>query len=70
MRKTFSITNSAVLSKLDRVDNQSQYIQKLILKDIISCGEIEDYKETVNATIMNILGQVEDVVKLLQEVKG
>lgn len=70
MRKTFSITDKAVLSKLERVDNQSQYIQQLILKDIISSGEVEDYEMTVNATINTILAQVEDVVKLMKEVKG
>ena len=70
MRKTFSITDKAVLSKLDRVDNQSQYIQNLILKDIMASGEFENYEMTVNATINNILAQVEDVVKLMNEVKG
>lgn len=69
MRKTFSITDKTVLSKLDRVENQSRYIQSLILKDIIASGEIDNYKETVNATISSILEQVEDVVKLLREVK-
>lgn len=70
MRKTFSITDKAVLSKLERVDNQSQYIQQLILKDIIASGEVEDYEMKVNATINTILAQVEDVVKLMKEVKG
>lgn len=70
MRKTFSITDKAVLNKLERVDNQSQYIQQLILKDIIASGEVEDYEMKVNATINNILAQVEDVVKLMKEVKG
>lgn len=70
MRKTFSITDKAVLNKLERVDNQSQYIQNLILKDIIASGEVEDYEMKVNATINTILAQVEDVVRLMQEVKG
>lgn len=68
MRKTFSITNKSVLTKLDTVDNQSKYIQELILKDIIENGELEDYRETVDATIMHILGQIEGIIKLLREV--
>ena len=69
MRKTLYITNKLVLNKLDQVDNQSQYVQDLILKDILVNGDSTDYKDTVNSTIESILKQLDTIRSLMDNKK-
>lgn len=60
MRKTFSITNTLVLKKLEQVDNQSEYIQELILKDILSGNGVE-FEKSINDTLDQLTMQIESI---------
>lgn len=67
MRKTFSITDQLVLDKLDKVENQSKYIQNLILKDIALNDDFNDYKETINETITKVLDDIKGIVDIMSK---
>lgn len=69
MRKTFSITNKQVLDKLDTMDNQSKYIEELVLKDIHDkYGGIE-FERAIYDTIDSILLEIDSIKKALGDKK-
>lgn len=55
VRKTFSISNEEVLEKLEQVENQSQYVQDLILRDIISSETQNQYYTGVIHALLAML---------------
>ena len=61
IRKTFSITDESVIKKLDSVDNQSLYIQTLILKDILNEGGLNEYKAGM-ARVADMIQEVIDTI--------
>ena len=58
IRKTFSITDEDVLRRLDAVDNQSQYVQMLILRDILD----ESGRKQYEAGLIHATDVVRDVL--------
>lgn len=51
MRKTFSITDQLVQKRLEEVDNQSQYIQMLIRRDIMIPSARKEFFSGVEFTL-------------------
>ena len=67
MKKTLYMSNKLVIDKLNQVDNQSKYVEGLILDDILRNGSQTDYKKTVENTIESIFIQIETIRKLLDK---
>ncbi|MEG0086551.1 MAG: hypothetical protein RR090_12765 [Niameybacter sp.] len=63
MNKTFSLTNSIVLKKLKEVDNQSKYIEALILKDIISCYGGVEFEQRIDEVLDLLILQIDEIRK-------
>ena len=62
IRKTFSITDEDVLRRLDMVDNQSQYVQMLILRDILDESGRKQYESgLIHAT--DVVRDVLDAIR-------
>ena len=62
VRKTFSISNKDVLEKLEQVENQSQYVQSLILKDLLNDEANTEYE----IGVIHGLSMVQESLDLLR----
>lgn len=54
MRKTFSITDKFVQQRLEEVDNQSQYIQMLIRRDIMDSNGRKEFQSGIEFTLSTL----------------
>ena len=67
MRKTFSITDELVLDRLEREENQSSYIQRLIKRDIYDMEGITQYEAGIKITLESIkiaISAIEESVRV------
>lgn len=60
-RKGFYITNRLALEKLDEVDNQSEYVENLILKDVYSDFGGVEFEKKVNDTLDALIIQIDEI---------
>lgn len=69
-RKGFYINNQLVLDRLDEVDNQSEYVTELILKDIYSHYGGVEYEKRVHEVLRSLSMQIEMIKKELSDKKS
>lgn len=68
-RKGFYINDSLVLNKLDQVENQSAYVENLILKDIYSNFGGVEFEARINETLDMLIMQIEEIRKTVNDKK-
>lgn len=69
MRKTFSITDNEALDKLDQVENQSNYIQTLILRDIYDTYGVKQYEVGMMIALKYIQMAIDTIKKGIENKK-
>lgn len=62
-RKGFYITNKLALDKLDMVENQSEYVENLILKDVYSDFGGVEFEKKVHDTLDMLIMQIDEIRK-------
>lgn len=65
MRKTFSITDKLVQQRLEEVDNQSQYIQMLIRRDIMDSNSKREFYSGVEFTLNTLETAIAEIRKVI-----
>lgn len=65
MRKTFSITDRLVQQRLEEVDNQSQYIQMLIRRDIMDSNSKREFCSGVEFTLNTLETAIAEIRKVI-----
>lgn len=65
MRKTFSITDKLVQQRLEEVDNQSQYIQMLIRRDIMDSNSRKEFQSGIEFTLNTLEIAIDGIRKAI-----
>lgn len=65
MRKTFSITDKLVEKKLKEVENQSQYVQMLIRKDISKSENKKDFESGMEFSLVALEKAIDGIRKAI-----
>lgn len=66
-RKGFYINNPLVLDKLDQVENQSAYVEELILNDVLKEGVTTDIKIKIESRIDRLFAELNEVKEMLSK---
>lgn len=66
MRKTFSITDKLVQQRLEEVDNQSQYIQMLIRRDIMDSNSRKEFQSGIEFTLNTLEIAIDGIRKAIK----
>lgn len=67
MRKTFSITDKLVQQRLEEVDNQSQYIQMLIRRDIMDSNSRKEFQSGIEFTLNTLEIAIDGIRKAIKD---
>ena len=65
-RKTFSITDKLVQQRLEEVDNQSQYIQMLIRRDIMDSNSKKEFQSGIEFTLNTLEIAIDGIRKAIK----
>lgn len=67
MRKTFSITDKLVQQRLEEVDNQSQYIQMLIRRDIMDSNSRKEFQSGIEFALNTLEIAIDGIRKAIKD---